>query len=88
MKIFTTQFKPRAQKEMAWFMKHDKTLYRKIQELLEDIQLHPYTGLGKPEALKYELSSYWSRRITIDHRLVYKIEGDTIIIIASCKFHY
>ncbi|MBB1127467.1 Txe/YoeB family addiction module toxin, partial [Thiospirillum jenense] len=47
----------------------------------------PYQGLGKPEPLKHELQGYWSRRITNEHRLVYKCEGDSVVIIA-CRYHY
>lgn len=59
-----------------------------IKELLyKDISRNPYQGLGKPEALKHELKGYWSRRIDDEHRLVYKIENSSLIII-SCKYHY
>ena len=82
------KFELRARKEYEFFKKHDKNILCKIIELLENIKLHPYSGLGKPEPLKHQLSEYWSRRITKEHRLVYKIEGDVIIIIASCRSHY
>jgi len=65
----------------------DKSVLKKIKSLLKDIERTPYDGLGKPEALKHNLSGYWSRRITDEHRLVYKVENDTIIIV-SCKYHY
>jgi len=65
----------------------DKKVYKKIIALIKDIERNPFVGLGKPEALKYELSGYWSRRITDEHRLVYKAT-DTSIIVASCKYHY
>lgn len=81
-------FKEKARKDIAWFNKYDKNICKKIDQLVEDIKLHPFTGLGKPEALKHGLSGYWSRRINLEHRLIYKIEGDTIIIIASCRYHY
>jgi toxin YoeB len=55
--------------------------------LIKDIARTPYTGLGKPEPLKYELRGYWPREITQEHRLVYKVENDAIEIV-SCKFHY
>ena len=55
--------------------------------LIKDIQREPFSGIGKPEPLKYELQGYWSRRITDEHRLVYKAEEDLLIII-SCKYHY
>lgn len=65
----------------------DKKIYQKIISLIKDIDRNGYTGIGKPEALKYEFSGYWSRRITDEHRLVYKI-SESAIIVASCKYHY
>jgi toxin YoeB len=59
----------------------------KIDRLIEDILEHPFAGIGKPEPLRYEWSGYWSRRITGEHRLVYRVEGDTVFI-AQCRFHY
>lgn len=67
--------------------KEDKKIYTKVVNLIKDIQRDPFSGLGKPEALKYELSGLWSRRITKEHRLVYSVSDDEIIIV-SCKFHY
>lgn len=65
----------------------DRKLYNKIVALIKDIDRSPFTGLGKPEPLKYELSGYWSRRINDEHRLVYKIMDEEIIIV-SCRYHY
>jgi toxin YoeB len=65
----------------------DKKLYAKIVELIRDIDRNPFTGLGKPEPLKYELKGYWSRRINDVHRVVYKVTDEAIIIV-SCKYHY
>jgi toxin YoeB len=69
------------------WLRLDKKIHRKIIELIKDIDRHPFQGLGKPEALKHDLSSYWSRRINIEHRLVYKVTNEEIIIL-SCKYHY
>jgi toxin YoeB len=66
---------------------NDKKIAKKIMNLIKDIERTPYTGLGKPEPLKYELSGYWSREITQEHRLVYKVENEVIEILA-CRFHY
>jgi toxin YoeB len=85
---YKIEFRKRAKEEFEYFVKHDKVILNKILKLIEDIKLHPHTGLGKPEALKNNLSGHWSRRITKEHRLVYKIDGDTIVIVASCRFHY
>jgi len=65
----------------------DKKCYKRIISLIKDISRNPFQGLGKPEALKYELQGYWSRRIDDEHRLIYKIENDRLIIV-SCKYHY
>ncbi|GAB4532682.1 MAG: type II toxin-antitoxin system mRNA interferase toxin YoeB [Pleurocapsa sp.] len=67
--------------------KQDKKVYRKIVTLIKDIDRSPFTGLGKPEALKHDLAGYWSRRIDSEHRLIYKITNEEIIIVA-CKYHY
>ncbi len=65
----------------------DKKIYSKIVTIIKDIHRDSYSGLGKPEALKHELSGLWSRRITDEHRLVYSVTGEEIVIV-SCKFHY
>jgi toxin YoeB len=65
----------------------DKKVAKKIAELIRDIQRNPYDGIEKPEALKHEFSGYYSRRITDEHRLVYKVVDDSIII-NSCRGHY
>jgi toxin YoeB len=69
------------------WVKLDKKIHRKIVELIKDIIRHPFQGLGNPEALKHDLSGYWSRRIDREHRLVYKVTNEEIIIL-SCKYHY
>jgi len=65
----------------------DKKLHRKIIKLIKDIDRSPFSGLGKPEPLKHDLQGYWSRRIDDEHRLVYKVTDDAIVIIA-CRYHY
>lgn len=65
----------------------DKKIYQRIVTLITDVLRQPYQGLGKPEPLKHELQGYWSRRITEEHRLVYTMEGDALVIIA-CRYHY
>lgn len=71
---------------LSWQNTDKKTLKR-INELIKDIMRNPYEGIGKPEPLRYQLSGYWSRRINTEDRLIYKIEGDLLIII-SCSEHY
>ena len=65
----------------------DKKLYQRIISLISDILRQPFDGIGKPEPLKYDLKGCWSRRINDEHRLVYQVTDDEIIIIA-CKYHY
>lgn len=65
----------------------DRKLHRKIIALIKDIERSPFSGLGKPEPLKHELSGYWSRRIDSEHRLVYAVT-DAEIIIVACRYHY
>jgi toxin YoeB len=65
----------------------DKKISKRIIELIKDIKRHPFEGIGKPEPLKHELSGYWSRHITEEHRIVYRVDGETIVIL-SCKYHY
>ena len=80
-------FEEKAFEDFTNWATQDKKLYTKIITLIKDIKRNPFLGLGKPEPLKHELSGYWSRRINDEHRLVYKVT-DTMIIIASCKYHY
>ena len=65
----------------------NKKIHKRIVLLIKDIQRNPFSGLGKPEPLRYELQGYWSRRIDSEHRLVYKVTNGDVIIIA-CKYHY
>jgi len=70
-----------------WKKSGNKQVQKKISQLIEDIQKHPETGIGKPERLKYELSDLWSRRITDEHRIIYTVIDD-VLYIASLKGHY
>ena len=65
----------------------DLKVFKKISGLIKEITRTPFTGTGKPEPLRGNLSKFWSRRITDEHRLVYKVEQG-MLIIAACKFHY
>ena len=80
-------FEKTAIKELTDWKSLNKQIYQRIVKLIKDIQINPFEGIGKPEPLKYDKQGYWSRRINKEHRLVYKIQ-DNSIIIASCKFHY
>lgn len=77
-----------AQKDFEKWAQSNNKIFIKINELINDIDRHPYSGLGKPEPLKHELAGFWSRRITAKDRLVYQISPQNEIIIISCKGHY
>jgi toxin YoeB len=80
-------FTERGWTEYIYWQQHDPRLVKKINELLRDCARTPFSGLGKPEALRENLSGWWSRRISDEHRLVYRVDGDDLII-AQCRFHY
>lgn len=80
-------FEPSAFDDFTDWAQLDKKLYRKIVALLKDIDRSPFAGLGKPEPLKHDLSGFWSRRINDEHRLVYAVTENEILI-AACKYHY
>ena len=75
--------------DYQYWQRTDKKILKRINLLIEDIKRNPQdsNGLGKPERLKENLSGYFSRRITSEHRLVYKVV-DEIIIVAQCRYHY
>jgi len=81
------EFTKEAWKDFEWFLDKDKTMVKRIRELLRDILRNPEEGIGKPERLKFQLAGCWSRRINKEHRLVYKIEKDGIVIV-SCRYHH
>jgi len=78
---------PGAWRDYLYWSRSDVRVRDKINTLIEDIQRHPFTGLGKPEPLKRKLRGFWSRRISREHRLVYRIESG-VVQIAQCRFHY
>ena len=78
----------KAKADIAWWKKSgNKQIQKRITEIITSIVVSPFTGIGKPEILKYELSGKWSGRITQEHRIVYEIEKDRVIII-SLLYHY
>lgn len=76
-----------AWEDYLYWQREDKKLLKRINRLIEDINRHPFEGLGKPEPLKYQYSGAWSRRITDEHRLIYMIEDEQIYFL-SFKDHY
>jgi len=80
-------FSENAWEDYVYWQSVEKKIVKKINALINDIQRNPFDGIGKPEALKYDLSGYWSRRIGHEHRLVYQVIENEILIY-SCRFHY
>ena len=80
-------FHPQAWEDYQFWLTNDKAVLRKINQLIRDMQRDPFDGIGKPEPLKQNLSGFWSRRITDEHRIVYLVDGDSLVI-AQCRSHY
>ncbi len=80
-------FSKNAWEDYTSWLTEDKKVLKKINDLIKDIHRTPFEGRGKPEPLKYELSGFWFRRIDREHRLVYQIANNEILIY-SCKYHY
>lgn len=83
-------FLGQAEKDRVYWKKSgNKAIMNKITALLKDIAEHPYTGIGKPEPLKYELAGYWSRRINSEHRIVYSVDEEVVrVYVLSMRYHY
>lgn len=71
-----------------WKLNHQIKILKRIEILLEDILSNPYTGVGNPEQLKYELSGLWSRRIDKQHRLIYRVVNKEQVEIVALRYHY
>ena len=76
-----------AWEDYLYFQEHHPQFATKINNLIKDIQRNKYSGIGKPEPLKFNLKGFWSRRINSEHRIVYTIKNDTIYIL-QCRYHY
>jgi toxin YoeB len=81
--LFTTKFK----EDLGWWYKTDPKKAAKILDLVTAVMAEPFTGIGKPEALKYMEEDFWSRRIDLEHRLIYVVSHEQIIFYA-CRYHY
>ncbi len=81
--IFTTN----SWEDYTHWQSEDRKTLRKINDLIKEIQRTPYEGKGKPEPLKYDLAGFWSRRIGREHRLVYQVKKNEVLIY-SCRYHY
>ena len=87
MNVRMIQWDADAWDEYCDWQQTDRNVIKKINQLIKDITRNPFDGIGKPEALRGNLSGFWSRRITDEHRMIYAVEDETVIII-SCKGHY
>jgi toxin YoeB len=80
-------FEPEFRQDIRFWIESDSKVALRIMTLVEDVMGSPFAGLGKPESLKYELAGAWSRRITREHRLVYRVYADRISFVAA-RYHY
>jgi toxin YoeB len=81
------EFTPEGWDDYLWFQQNDKAGLKRINLLIKAILREPFEGLGKPEPLKHNLSGFWSRRITAEHRLVYTLEEGELRVV-MCRYHY
>ena len=80
-------FDAAAFEDLAWWVERDRSQALRLIRMIREVQRDPFAGIGKPEALKHELSGCWSRRIDQEHRLVYQVQNDRIRIL-SCRYQY
>jgi toxin YoeB len=80
-------FSERAWEDYLYWQQTDKKMLNRVNNLIKDIQRHAYSGIGKHEPLKHGLSGYWSRRIDDEHRIIYKIEDDALLLV-QIRYHY
>lgn len=81
------EFEPQALEDLRYWVEQDRRKAARILRLVEECLRSPFAGSGKPEALKHALAGCWSRRIDREHRIVYRVEGDSLIVLA-CRFYY
>jgi toxin YoeB len=85
-------FQRQAWEDVSWFATDDRTLFKRLSRVIEDALRDPYDGIGKPERLVGDLSGWWSRRITDEHRLVYRVEtsidSGELLVVAQARYHY
>ena len=80
-------FADAAWEDYLYLQQKDKRMLERINKLIKEVHSEPFTGIGKPEPLKHALAGFWSRRITDEHRLVYRVDGDSLLI-AQLRYHY
>jgi len=80
-------FAESAWEDYLYWQQQDRRMVERINKLIKETQREPFVGVGKPEPLKHALAGYWSRRITDEHRMVYKIAGGSLLL-AQLRYHY
>jgi toxin YoeB len=80
-------FAEAAWEDYLYWQQKDQRMLERINKLIKEVQREPFTGIGKPEPLQHALAGFWSRRITDEHRLVYRVDGDSLLI-AQLRYHY
>ena len=80
-------FLPDAFEQYVHWQERDRAMLGKLNRLIRECRRHPFEGTGKPEPLRGDYSGFWSRRIDREHRLVYRVEGETLVIL-QCRYHY
>lgn len=73
--------------DYLYWQNNDRKIVERINKLIQEVKREPFSGLGKPEPLKHALSGFWSRRITDEHRMVYRVEADALLL-AQLRYHY
>lgn len=78
---------PNGWNDYLYWQENDRKTLQRVNELIRDALRNPSSGMGKPELLRHNLKGWWSRRITQEHRLIYRVEGESLLIM-QCRFHY
>ena len=80
-------FSDDASDDYLYWQNNDRKIVERINKLIQEVKREPFSGLGKPEPLKHALSAFWSRRITDEHRMVYRVEADALLL-AQLRYRY
>ena len=83
----TVFFEKQAFEDVKFWSSTNPKILKKVVEIISEIQKKPFEGIGKPEPLKHNLKGFWSRRLSDEHRIIYKVDNETVYI-ASCRYHY
>lgn len=81
------EISPQAENDLSWFRSHDRSLYTKCFDLTRAVAADPFAGIGKPEHLKMLGGNVWSRRVSLEHRMVYEV-FDGFCVVAAYRYHY